>query len=222
MEDLRTSEAWRVFRIQAELIEGIGSLSDIGPAVSIFGSSRVSEDSPYYQAAQQLATGLSQAGIAVITGGGPGIMAAANRGAFGQGATSIGLNVELPCEQHPNPHQDIRLNFRYFFVRKLMFMKHAVGYVIFPGGFGTLDELFEALTLVQTGKIRRFPIIMYGREYWQELVEWMSKRMLELGCVSEQDLDLFRVVDSAEQALEIIRRHQAEQHDARDGDRRRD
>ncbi len=207
MEDLKTSEAWRVFRIQGELIDGIESLNSLGPAVSLFGSARLTEDSPYYQAAKQVATSLSEAGFSVITGGGPGIMHAANAGAFGRGARSVGLNIELPLEQIPNPDQDLRLSFRYFFVRKLMFVKYSTGYVVFPGGFGTLDEFFEALTLIQTDKIRHFPVILYGSDFWQGLLDWLDNRVRALACIDEQDLQLFHLVDKPEDVLPIIQTH---------------
>lgn len=207
MEDLKTSETWRVFRIQSELIDGIESLTDLGPAVTVFGSARLPEDSPYYQATMQFSRKLSDAGFAVITGGGGGIMEAANRGCHGGKGKSVGLNITLPREQHPNPYTDVSLSFRYFFVRKLMFVKYCVAYVICPGGFGTLDELFEALTLVQTGKIRRFPIILLGTDYWSGLLEWLRGRMLAEGCVGEEDLGLFHVCDDPDEVTRIITTH---------------
>ncbi len=209
MEDLKTSEAWRVFRIQAELIDGIETLNNLGPAVSIFGSARLPEESKYYQDALTVAGNLSRAEYSVISGGGPSIMEAANKGAFQQGGYSVGLNIELPHEQTPNDTQDISLTFRYFFVRKLMFVKSSMGYVVFPGGFGTLDEFFEALTLIQTQKIRHFPVILYGSEFWQGLIEWLKTRVLELGCIAEEDLDLFYIVDKPEEVLPIIEKHYA-------------
>jgi hypothetical protein len=220
MEDLRTSETWRVFRIQAELIDGIETLHELGPAVSIFGSSRLDASSADYRAATEVARRLSDAGLAVITGGGPGIMEAANRGAFGGRGRSVGLNIALPQEQHANPHQDLSLSFRYFFVRKFMFVRYAIGYVIFPGGFGTLDELFEALTLIQTEKIRRFPVVLFGRDYWQGLTDWISARMLARGCISPGDLELFRVTDSPEEAAGIILAHHQRLQAPIEGDRR--
>ena len=220
MEDLRTSETWRVFRIQAELIDGIETLHDLGPAVSIFGSSRLGEDSPYYQAARAVARTLSEAGLSVITGGGPGVMEAANRGAFGGQGQSVGLNIALPHEQVANPHQDLSLSFRYFFVRKFMFVRYAIGYVIFPGGFGTLDELFESLTLIQTERIRRFPVVLFGTDYWQGLADWMRSRMLACGCISPQDLGLFRMTDSAEEAAQIILQHYQRLREPVPGERR--
>jgi len=207
VEDLKTSEAWRVFRIQAELIDGIETLNNLGPAVSIFGSARLPATSSYYQDAITVAQNLSHAKFSVISGGGPSIMEAANKGAYQQGGQSIGLNIALPHEQTPNPAQDISLMFRYFFVRKLMFVKYSMGYVVFPGGFGTFDEFFEALTLIQTKKIRHFPIILYGSSFWTGLIEWLKSQVLELGCISAEDLDLFYVVDSPEQVLPIIQSH---------------
>jgi len=207
MEDLKTSEAWRVFRIQAELIDGIETLNNLGPAVSIFGSARLPTDSKYYQDAITVAGNLSRAKFSVISGGGPSIMEAANKGAYQQGGHSVGLNIELPHEQTPNDTQDISLTFRYFFVRKLMFVKSSMGYVVFPGGFGTLDEFFEALTLIQTKKIRQFPVILYGSEFWQGLIEWLKERVLEVGCIAEEDLDLFYIVDTPEEVLPIIEKH---------------
>ena len=207
MEDLKTSEAWRVFRIQAELIDGIETLIGLGPAVSIFGSARLPVDSTYYQDAITVAHDLSQAKFSVISGGGPSIMEAANKGAYQQGGKSVGLNIELPHEQTPNHNQDISLTFRYFFVRKLMFVKHSMAYVVFPGGFGTLDEFFEALTLIQTKKIRDFPVILYGSEFWNGLIDWLKAQVMALGCIGEDDLDLFYIVDTPEEVLPIVQKH---------------
>jgi uncharacterized protein (TIGR00730 family) len=220
VEDLKTSEAWRIFRIQAELIDGIESLYDLGPAVTVFGSARLPPDSPYYKATEAFSRKLSDAGFAVITGGGPGIMEAANKGCHGGKGTSVGLNIDLPHEQVPNPYQDVRLTFRYFFVRKLMFVKYCLAYVICPGGFGTLDELFEALTLVQTGKIRRFPIILFGSAYWSGLLQWLRERMLAEGCIDAGDLELFQVCDDPEEVVRIIERHYVEISSPMVGDRR--
>jgi uncharacterized protein (TIGR00730 family) len=207
MEDLTTSETWRIFRIQAELIDGIETMNELGAAVAIFGSARLQPESPYYQLARQVASNLSHAGFAVITGGGPGIMEAANRGAYEGQGESVGLNIELPHEQSPNPYQDRSIAFRYFFVRKLMFVKYSVAYVICPGGFGTLDELFESLTLIQTDKIRHFPVILLGSDFWGGLIDWMRAKMLEMGCIDEADLDLFHVCDDADEATRIITTH---------------
>ena len=207
MEDLKTSEAWRIFRIQAELIDGIETLNDIGPAISIFGSARLPQTSSYYQDAITVAHDLSHANFSVISGGGPSIMEAANKGAYQQGGLSIGLNIALPYEQTSNLAQDISLTFRYFFVRKLMFVKYSVGYVVFPGGFGTLDEFFESLMLIQTKKIRPFPVILFGSSFWSGLIDWLKSHVLELGCISEEDLALFHIVDSPKEVLPIIQHH---------------
>lgn len=204
MDDLKTSEVWRIFRIQAELIDGIETLGDLGPAVSVFGGARFIKDSPYYEAARRTAELLVRQNLAVLTGGGPGIMEAASRGCFEAGGTSVGLNIILPREQHPNQYQSRSLTFRYFFIRKLMFVRHSMGYIIFPGGFGTMDELFESLTLVQTGKIRRFPIILFGNGYWQGLVEWLRAEMLAHKAIDSDDLELLHVVDTPEAATDII------------------
>ncbi len=197
-------EAWRVMRIQAELVDGIEHLTGLGPAVTVFGSARLPETDPYYQDSCRLGQLLAEAGLAVITGGGPGIMEAANRGAYQQGGSSIGLNIELPHEQGANEYQTISMNFRYFFVRKMMFVKHTVGFAIYPGGFGTMDELFEALTLVQTKKVDKFPIVLVGRDFWCGLLNWLHDTMLASGCISKEDLDLIQIVDSADEAAKII------------------
>lgn len=207
IEDLRKTDTWRVFRIQSELVEGFETLYDIGPAVTIFGSSRLTEDSYYYHQAIKVGKMLSNAGFSVITGGGPGIMEAANKGAKMGKSKSIGLNIQLPHEQFPNKYQDITMNFRYFFVRKLMFIKYAIAFVIFPGGFGTMDELFEALTLVQTGKIESFPIILFGKEYWQGLIDWMKNTLVSKGTISREDFALFQIVDNAKDVCELLKEH---------------
>ena len=204
MEDLSKSETWRVFRIMAELVEGFEALNDIGPAVTMFGSARLKPGSPYYNKCLKVAENLAKEGFAVISGGGPGIMEAANKGAQNANGISVGLNIELPMEQNANAYQDVRVEFRYFFVRKLMFVKYAVGYVIFPGGFGTMDELFEALTLIQTNKIRSFPVVLVGREYWQGLIDWMKKSVLAMGNISPEDIELMHIVDEPEEVCAII------------------
>jgi uncharacterized protein (TIGR00730 family) len=203
--DFTRSDPWRVFRIMGEFVEGFDTLANVGPAVSIFGSARVRPDDPQYGAAEETARRLAEAGFAVITGGGPGIMEAANKGARAAGGRSIGCNIELPFEQGMNPYVEIAVNFRYFFVRKTMFVKYAEAFIIFPGGFGTLDELFEALTLIQTGKVRNFPVILFGSEYWQGLLEWIRVRMLAEAKVSPDDLDLLVLTDSPEEAVRIVR-----------------
>jgi uncharacterized protein (TIGR00730 family) len=198
------TDPWRVLRIQSEFVYGINALAEVGAAVSVFGSARLREDSPYYADAMALGRMLSAAGFAVITGGGPGIMEAANRGAQEAGGLSVGCNIELPFEQLQNPYLDLSINFRYFFVRKTMFVKYSNGFVIFPGGFGTLDELFESLTLVQTHKINRFPIVLYGSTYWGGLLDWVKGTQLEAGVISPEDLNLLLLTDSLEEIRDIM------------------
>jgi len=197
-------DAWRVFRIMGEFVEGFDTLMDLGPAVSIFGSARVTPDDPMYAAAEETARRLAEAGFAVVTGGGPGIMEAANKGAVQGGGPSVGCNIELPFEQGVNDYVDIAINFRYFFVRKTMFVKYAEAFIIFPGGFGTLDELFEALTLIQTGKVRNFPVILFGSEYWQGLLDWLRNKMVAEGKIAPEDMELMHVTDSPEEAVNIV------------------
>ncbi len=198
------SDAWRALRIMGEFIEGFDALARLGPAVSIFGSARTKPDDPMYETARTLAARLSDVGFTVITGGGPGIMEAANRGAKEADGVSVGLAIELPREKGPNPYVDIAQYFRYFFVRKTMFVKYAQAFVIFPGGFGTFDELFESLTLVQTDKIDHFPIILYGSSYWQGLLDWIRAEVVPATNVSEGDLDLIRVSDDIGEIVDII------------------
>ncbi|WP_029290520.1 TIGR00730 family Rossman fold protein [Cellulomonas sp. HZM] len=207
----RTEEAdwlhgdpWRVMRIQSEFVEGFGALAEVGPAVSVFGSARTKPDHPDYVLATEVGAGLVDAGYAVITGGGPGIMEAANRGAKEAGGVSVGLGIELPFEQGMNDYVDLGVNFRYFFARKTMFVKYSEGFVVLPGGFGTFDELFEALTLVQTHKVIQFPIVLLGRDYWQGLLDWVSGPVVDRGLISPPDRDLLKVVDSAQEAVEIV------------------
>ncbi|MEM0998609.1 MAG: TIGR00730 family Rossman fold protein [Bacteroidota bacterium] len=203
----RSRDTWIIFRIMAEFVEGFETLSEIGPCVSIFGSARTKPDHPYYQLGVETATKLTEAGFGVITGGGPGIMEAGNKGAFEAGGASVGLNIELPFEQHTNPYidRDKSIDFNYFFVRKVMFMKYAQGFVVLPGGFGTLDELFEALTLIQTQKISRFPVVLVGHKFWDGLVNWLREQVLETaGNISPDDMFLFCVVDTAEEAVACI------------------
>jgi uncharacterized protein (TIGR00730 family) len=204
MEDLAKSDTWRVFRIMAELVEGFEALSNMGPAVTIFGSARLEPGSLYYNKCLKVSENLAKDGFAIISGGGPGIMEAANKGAQNGNGTSVGLNIELPMEQTPNPFQDVRVEFRYFFVRKLMFVKYAVAYVIFPGGFGTMDELYEALTLIQTKKIRGFPVVLVGKEYWQGMIDWLRKTVLAHGNISADEIDLMHIVDEPEEVCAII------------------
>ncbi|GAA4740233.1 TIGR00730 family Rossman fold protein [Modestobacter marinus] len=198
------TDPWRVLRIQAEFVEGFGLLADLPRAVSVFGSARTPRDSAYYATGEQLGAALADAGYAVITGGGPGAMEAANKGACDAGGTSVGLGIELPFEQELNEWVDVGVLFRYFFVRKTMFVKYAQAFVILPGGFGTLDELFEALTLVQTRKVTRFPVILFGSEYWAGLVDWIRQTMVAQGTVSPGDLDLLHVTDDVAEAVAII------------------
>ncbi len=203
------TDPWRVLRIQSEFVEGFGVLAELGPAVSVFGSARAKRDSPEYASAELLGRALAEAGYAVITGGGPGIMEAANKGACEAEGVSVGLGIELPFEQGLNPYVDIGINFRYFFARKTMFLKYAQGFVVLPGGFGTLDELFEAMTLVQTRKVTSFPIVLLGTAYWSGLVAWLRAAALEGGKIAPADLELITVTDSVQEAVEIVQRGRA-------------
>ncbi|MCI5826339.1 MAG: TIGR00730 family Rossman fold protein [Arcanobacterium sp.] len=198
------SDGWRILRIQSELVDGFGALAGLGPAVSIFGSARVAPSHPYYAVGTEIAQRLAEQGFAVITGGGPGMMEAANKGAAQAGSPSVGLGIELPFEQGTNEYVSMDVNFRYFFVRKLMFVKYAQAFVVLPGGFGTMDELFEAITLRQTHKISGFPIVLVGSEYWGGLIAWIRDRMLADGMVSEADLALLTVVDTAPEAVRAV------------------
>jgi len=195
------TDPWRVLRIQAEFIEGFGALAQLGPAVSVFGSARTTEDLPYHAAAVDLGRQLVAAGYAVITGGGPGIMEAANRGASDAGGTSVGLGIELPFESGLNPYVNLGVNFRYFFARKTMFLKYSQGFVVMPGGLGTFDELFEALTLVQTGKVTSFPVVLFGSDYWSGLLGWLRETVLAHGYVSAADVDALVVTDDVTEAV---------------------
>lgn len=204
---LTEREAWRLFGIMSEFVEATDRLSEVRPAVSIFGSARVKPDSPYYQLAETIAARLSDAGLGVISGGGPGIMEAANKGAFGGNGPSIGLNIELPHEQHTNPYQDISLGFRHFFARKYMFVRFAVAYVVMPGGFGTLDELMEALTLIQTRKSRQFPVILVGSAFWAGLIDWLRDRLVSEKMINPEDMNLLQVIDDPAKVVEAIFTH---------------
>ncbi len=197
-------DPWRVWRIMGEFVHAFDALAEVGAAVTFFGSSRAQESEPMYQAARKLAFLLAQSGFAIITGGGPGIMEAANRGAYEAGGLSIGCNIELPREQAVNPYVGVAVNFRYFFCRKTMFMKYSEGFVLFPGGFGTLDELFEALTLIQTGKIQRFPVILFGSAYWKGLLDWMRGQLLAEGKIDAEDMELVHVTDSPDEAAKLL------------------
>lgn len=204
--EIKTTDSWQIFKVMAEFVEGFDKLGKIGPCVSIFGSARTAEDNASYILAEDIAYRLTQDGYGVITGGGPGIMEAANKGANRGGGISVGLNIDLPHEQSSNPYidRDKIIDFDYFFVRKLMFTKYAQGFVVLPGGFGTLDEFFEAMTLIQTNKIGRFPVVLVGTAYWGGLLDWVKNVMLKEGNISAPDLNLFKLVDTAEKATEEI------------------
>ncbi|MEV0849360.1 TIGR00730 family Rossman fold protein [Streptomyces sp. NPDC049954] len=198
------TDPWRVMRMQSELVDGFGALAELPPAISVFGSARTKPEAPEYALGVRIGKALSEAGYAVITGGGPGAMEAANKGAWEAQGVSVGLGIELPFEQGLNPYVDIAVNFRYFFVRKIMFVKYARGFVVLPGGLGTLDELFEALTLVQTHKVTRFPIVLFGTEYWGGLVNWLRQTVIAQGKASEKDLDLFHLTDDVDEAVKLV------------------
>ncbi|MBN3036053.1 MAG: TIGR00730 family Rossman fold protein [Bacteroidales bacterium] len=204
--ETKTMDSWAVFKVMSELVDGYEKLAQIGPCVSIFGSARTKPGSPYYRMAEEIAYLLTKKGFGVVTGGGPGIMEAANKGAHFSGGKSVGLNIALPLEQIPNPFIDADkfLTFDHFFVRKVMFMKYSQGYIVLPGGFGTLDEMFEAITLIQTHKLVRFPIVLGVRSYWEGLIQWIHSRLLESEHISPSDLDIFNVVDTAEEAVGVI------------------
>ena len=211
--EIKTSDSWATFKIMAEFVEGFEKMSRIGPCVSVFGSARTKADNPYYILAEEISKKLVHAGFGVITGGGPGIMEAGNKGAFENGGKSVGLGIELPFEQFVNKYvdRDKMINFDYFFVRKVMFMKYAQGFIAMPGGFGTLDELFEALTLIQTHKVARFPVVLVGTEYWSGLLDWIKKVMLEKEHnINPDDLFLFKLVDTADDAVNYILDYYAE------------
>lgn len=207
IDDLSMQESWRLFKILSEIVDGFETLSDIGPAVSVFGSARVKPGQPWYERTVELSRQLAEAGFTVITGGGPGLMEAGNKGAFEAGGRSVGLHIHLPLEQVNNLYLSTRCDFRYFFVRKLMFIKYAMAYIALPGGFGTLDELSEALVLIQTKRIKAFPIVLLGTEFWGGLVDWFRERLVADGYCHAKDMDLFLVTDSSEEAVAHIRRH---------------
>lgn len=207
IEDLKGDESWRMFRIISEFTEGFDRLSDLGYAVSIFGSARLKEDNPYYQQSVDIAQRLAKEDFAIISGGGPGVMEAANKGAFESEAKSMGLNIRLPQEQVPNPYQDLVLDYRYFFVRKVMFVKHSMGYVCMPGGFGTMDEFFESLTLMQTEKIYPMPLILFGVDYWQGLIDWMRETMIPAGTVCESAFDYIILTDDMDVVVSTMVKH---------------
>lgn len=205
--EIKSADSWVIFKVMGEFVQGFEKMAKIGPCVSIFGSARTKPDNKYYKMAEEIAAKVVRHGYGVITGGGPGIMEAGNKGANAQGGKSVGLNIDLPFEQNNNIYidRDKSIDFDYFFVRKVMFVKYSQGFIVLPGGFGTMDELFEALTLIQTKKIGKFPIVLVGREYWTGMVEWLKTAMLEMeGNISPEDLDLFKIVDTATEAVDVI------------------
>ncbi len=216
-DDFTRSDPWRVMRIMSEFIEGFDTLASVEKGVTVFGSARTGPDDPQYAAAQEVGRLLAEAGFSVLTGAGPGIMEAANRGAKDAGGRSVGCNIELPFEQGANPYVDTLVNFRYFFVRKTMFIKYSVAFIIFPGGFGTLDELFEAVTLIQTGKIYQFPVVLFGRHYWAGLIRWLQSRVLSEGKISDGDIDLMILTDDPQEAVNAVSAaYEAQRRTARD------
>lgn len=216
------TDPWRVLRIQAEFVEGFGTLAELGPSVAVFGSARTGPDHPAYAMSEAVGAELVRAGFGVITGGGPGTMEGANKGATEAGGTSVGLGIELPHEQHLNDWVDLGMNFRYFFVRKTMFLKYSQAFICLPGGFGTLDELFEALVMVQTGKITRFPIVLLGTEFWGGLVDWLGDKLVGEGMISPEDMDLMLVTDSIDEAIDhIVAAHEGQERDRREEAARR-
>lgn len=206
IDELKLGESWRIFKIMGEFVDGIENLHDIGPAVSIFGSARTPIDDPYYEKAVEIAKLFVQDNFAVITGGGGGIMEAANKGAAEAGGTSVGLNIQLPFEQTPNPYSNVTLEFHYFFIRKVMFVKYAMAYIIMPGGFGTLDELFESLTLIQTRRIKPLPVILVGSEYWEGLAQWISKRLAADNLIGPDDMEIFQILDDPQEVVKAVKK----------------
>ena len=206
INEITIQDSWRMFRIMAEFVDGFEALSKYHPAVTIFGSTRVKPGDEVYQKAEQIGKLLAENGFAVITGGGPGVMEAANKGAASAGGNSIGLNIELPLEQKPNPYANITLHFRYFFVRKVMFVKYAVAYIILPGGFGTMDELLESITLIQTQKIKPFPVILVGSNYWKGFLDWIKEVVLKEGKISPAELDILQLIDKPEEIVKAIKK----------------
>lgn len=204
IDDFTTQDTWRIFRIMAEFVEGFEEMSMVDRCITIFGSARVKEDDPHYELARQTAHALVKCGYSVVTGGGPGIMEAANRGAQESGGQSIGLNIQLPMEQKPNPYINLHIDFHYFFVRKVMLVKYSEAFIIFPGGFGTLDEFFESITLMQTNKIKPFPVILVDRQFWSGLMDWIQSHLLETGKICDKDLQLFHQADTVEEILHCL------------------
>ncbi len=207
IDELSMSESWRLFKIMAEFVEGFDRLSDLPPAVSVFGSARVQADNPIYQEAEELSRMLANEGYAVISGGGPGVMEAVNKGAFEAGGESVGLHIQLPLEQGSNRYQTIPIQFKYFFVRKVMFIKYAQAYVVMPGGTGTLDELFESFVLIQTKRIKRFPIVLYKEDYWAGLLEWIKDTMVKQGYINPEELGLLTILNTPQEVVDFIKRH---------------
>ena len=206
IDDFKIGEAWRLFKIMGEFVEGIERLHDIGPAVTIFGSARIKEDDPIYKKTEEIAALFVKSNFAVITGGGGGVMEAGNKGALKAGGTSVGMNIVLPFEQKPNDYSNIKLEFKYFFIRKVMFVKYATAYIIMPGGFGTMDELFEAVTLIQTHRIKPFPVILVGTDYWSGLLEWIKATLLEHHKISNNDLDILQIMDDPEEIIRAVQK----------------
>jgi len=206
LDDFKIGEAWRLFKIMGEFVEGVEALHDLGPAVSFFGSARVKQADPIYKQTEKIAALFAKNNFAVISGGGGGVMEAANKGATEAGGTSVGLNIILPHEQKPNPFSNIKLNFNYFFIRKVMFVKYASAYIIMPGGFGTLDELFEAVTLIQTRRIKPFPMLLVGSDYWKGLIDWVKSRLLEEKRISSEDLGILQIMDDPEEIVKTVKK----------------
>ena len=207
IDELSKEESWRIFRIMAEFVDSIEDLSRIHNGVTVFGSARVKPEDPYYQMAEKLGRLLVQNGFSVITGGGPGIMEAANKGAAEAGGRSVGMNIKLPFEQKPNPYANLQIDYKYFFIRKVMFVKYAVAYIIMPGGYGTMDEFFEALTLIQTKRVKSFPIIVMGREYWRGLLDWLKNTMLRANMILPFDIEMIQIIDEPEEVVKHIQKY---------------
>lgn len=205
IDAMMVQDSWRLFKILAEFVDGFETLSDMYPCISIFGSARVEQGDPVYEQAVYIAKRLAEAGFNIVTGGGPGIMEAANKGAAEGGKASIGLNIQLPMEQKPNPYANVELHFKYFFVRKVMFIKYAQAYIAMPGGFGTLDEVFEALTLIQTNRIRGFPVVLVGSDYWGPLLTWIEEGLLKQGAISPEDMDLITLIDDPDEVVKVVK-----------------
>lgn len=207
IDSFSIEESWRIFRIMAEFVDSIESLSNVRNAVSIFGSARLKPENKYYQMAETLGRILAQNGFSVITGGGPGIMEAANKGAAEAGGKSVGMNIRLPLEQKPNPYANLQIDYKYFFIRKVMFVKYALAYIVLPGGYGTMDEFFEALTLIQTKRVKSFPVILMGSEYWQGLMDWLKNSMVRNGMILPFDYEMIQVIDDPEEAVRHIKKY---------------